>query len=69
MAEHDISVEMLCQRTGLDNASAWAFLGGHTPVTPVLAEQLARVFHSPGFWLIRQAMWELKQLAAEPQRN
>lgn len=67
MAEHDISVEMFCRRTGLDNADVWAFLGGRMAVTPGLAEQLGRVFHTPGFWLIRQAMWELKQLAADEQ--
>ena len=69
MAEHDISVEMFCHRTGLDNADAWAFLGGRIPVTPGLAEQLGRVFHSPGFWLIRQAMWELKAPAADDRTD
>jgi len=30
-------------------------------VTPALAEKLGRVFYSPGFWLVRQAMSELKK--------
>ncbi|MDF7662924.1 XRE family transcriptional regulator [Erwiniaceae bacterium L1_54_6] len=65
MAEYDISTEIFCLRTGLDNADAWALLSGRLTVTPAVAEQLGKVFHTPGFWLIRQAVWELKQSADE----
>ncbi|MBP2200545.1 helix-turn-helix transcriptional regulator [Pantoea cypripedii] len=65
MAEYDISTEMFCRRTGLDNADVWALLSGRLTVTPAVAERLGKVFHTPGFWLIRQAMWELKQSADE----
>ncbi|MDF7662799.1 XRE family transcriptional regulator [Erwiniaceae bacterium L1_54_6] len=65
MAEQDISVEMLCRGTGLRKAEAWSLLSGRLTVTPALAEKLAKVFHTPGFWIIRQAMWELKQSADE----
>jgi len=57
LTEHDISVTQLCDRCGLDSDIAWAFLAGRLPVTQTLAEQLGTVFHSPGFWLTRQAIW------------
>jgi len=57
MAEHDISITQLCRRSGMDSAVAWSFLAGRLPMTPVLAEQLGQVFHTPGFWLNRQALW------------
>ncbi|WP_432369265.1 hypothetical protein ACRPH4_22775 (plasmid) [Pantoea allii] len=34
-------------------------------VTPALAENLGRVFYSPGFWMVRQAMSELKKLSED----
>lgn len=57
LTEHDISVTQLCDRSGLDSDIARAFLAGRLPVTQTLAEQLSIVFHSPGFWLTRQAIW------------
>lgn len=57
LTEHDVSVTQLCDRSGLDSDIAWAFLAGRLPVTQTLAEQLGIVFHSPGFWLTRQAIW------------
>ncbi|ADU72202.1 transcriptional regulator [Pantoea sp. At-9b] len=65
LAEHDLSVEKLCRRTGLDNADAWALLSGRLMITLAVAEQLGKVFRTPGFWLIRQAMWELELPADE----
>ena len=67
MAEHDISITQLCRRSGMDSAVAWAFLAGLLPVTPALAEQLARVSHTPGFWLNRQALWT--RLESYPQAD
>ncbi|PVY80198.1 hypothetical protein [Pantoea ananatis] len=32
-------------------------------VTPAVAEKLGRVFYSPGFWMVRQAMSELRKLS------
>lgn len=69
MAEKDISVEMLCRFSGLEKVEAWSLLSGRLAVTPVVADKLGKVFHTPGFWLIRQAMWELKQLAADSQSD
>ncbi|WP_052206199.1 MULTISPECIES: XRE family transcriptional regulator [Pantoea] len=57
LTEHDVSVTQLCDRSGLDSDIVWAFLAGRLPVTQTLAEQLGIVFHSPGFWLTRQAIW------------
>ncbi|MBK5017990.1 hypothetical protein [Pantoea sp. S62] len=51
----------------MDSAVAWAFLAGRLPVTPVLAEQLGRIFHTPGFWLNRQALWT--RLESHPQAD
>jgi hypothetical protein len=49
LAEQHISVVQLCTRCGMDSDTARAFLAGHLPVTPVLADQPGRVFHTPGF--------------------
>ncbi|MDE8559293.1 helix-turn-helix transcriptional regulator [Pantoea vagans] len=67
LAEHDISITQLCRRSGMDSADAWAFLAGRLPVTPALAEQLGRVFHTPGFWLNRQALWA--RLESDPKAD
>ncbi|ADU72219.1 MAG: XRE family transcriptional regulator [Pantoea sp.] len=69
MAEQDISVELFCRLAGLDNAAVWSLLSDQLPVTQEVADRLGKVFHSPGFWLIRQAMWELKQPAADDLRD
>lgn len=55
LAEHDISVTQLCSLSGMDSDVAWAFLAWLLPVTPTLAPQLGRVFHSSRFWRNRQA--------------
>lgn len=67
MAEHDISMTQLCRRSGMDSAVASAFLLGQLPVTPVLADQLGRVSHTPGFWLNRQALWT--RFESDPQAD
>ncbi|MEN4806581.1 XRE family transcriptional regulator [Pantoea agglomerans] len=57
LAEHDITVTQLCNRSGMDSDAARDFLAGLLTVTPVLADQLGRVCYTPGFWLNRQALW------------
>lgn len=59
LAEQDMSVKAFCERSGMEHADAWRLLSGRLSVTPVLAEKLGAVFHTPRFWIIRQAMWEL----------
>ncbi|MBZ6391835.1 MAG: XRE family transcriptional regulator [Pantoea dispersa] len=65
LTEHDISVTQLCDRCGLHSDIARAFLAGRLPVTQTLAEQLGIVFHSPGFWLTRQALWMRAESGAD----
>ncbi|MDF7631195.1 XRE family transcriptional regulator [Erwiniaceae bacterium L1_55_4] len=61
LAEHDMTVKSLCLKSGLAQRDAWSLLSDRKPVTPAMAEKLGRVFYSPGFWSIRQAMWQLSQ--------
>lgn len=46
LAEHDISVTQLCNRSGMDSDAARGFLAGLLPVTPALADQLGKVSHT-----------------------
>lgn len=59
LAENDMTVKSLCLKSGLAQREVWSLLCDRRPVTPVIAEKLGRVFYSPGFWSIRQAMWQL----------
>ncbi|MBS0881061.1 XRE family transcriptional regulator [Pantoea sp. JGM49] len=59
LAEHDMTVKSLCLKSGLAQRDVWSLLCDSKPVTPAIAEKLGRVFYSPGFWSIRQAMWQL----------
>ncbi|MGC1086462.1 helix-turn-helix transcriptional regulator [Pantoea agglomerans] len=67
LAEHDISVTQLCNRSGMDRDAARDFLAGLLPVTPALADQLGRVCYTPGFWLNRQALWT--RFESDPQSD
>ena len=58
LAEYDITVVELCRRSGLSGEEVLCILSDFLPVTPSLAEKLGQAFYSPGFWLVRQAMWE-----------
>lgn len=58
LAEYDITVVELCRRSGLSSEEVLRILSDFLPVTPPLAEKLGQAFFSPGFWLVRQAMWE-----------
>jgi antitoxin HigA-1 len=58
LAEYDITVVELCRRSGLSGGEVLRILSDFQPVTPSLAEKLGLAFYSPGFWLVRQAMWE-----------
>lgn len=61
LAEHDLTVKSFCLKSGLAQREVWSVLCDRKPVTPVIAEKLGRVFYSPGFWSIRQAMWQLRR--------
>ena len=63
LAEDDMSVDKFCRRSGLREHEVRLILRDVMMVTPALAEKLGRVFYSPGFWLVRQAMSELKKLS------
>lgn len=55
-----MSVDKFCRRSGLREHEVRLILRDVMTVTPALAEKLGRVFYSPRFWLVRQAMSELK---------
>ncbi|AVG78968.1 XRE family transcriptional regulator [Pantoea ananatis] len=63
LAEYDMSVDKFCRRSGLREHEVRLILRDVMTVTPALAEKLGRVFYSPGFWLVRQAMSELRKLS------
>ena len=63
LGEYDMSVDRFCRRSGLREHEVRLILRDVMTVTPALAEKLGRVFYSPGFWLVRQAMSELKKLS------
>lgn len=54
LAGHDLSVAMLCRRSGLSGREVTGILSGRRVITPRLAEKLGAVFHSPGFWVGRR---------------
>lgn len=55
-----MSVDKFCRRSGLREHEVRLILRDVMTVTPAFAEKLGRVFYSPRFWLVRQAMSELK---------
>ncbi|MCW0346247.1 hypothetical protein NB703_004340 [Pantoea ananatis] len=63
LAEYDMSVDKFCRRSGLREHEVRLILRDVMTVTPALAEKLGRVLYSPGFWLVRQAMSELRKLS------
>ncbi|PVY82106.1 MULTISPECIES: XRE family transcriptional regulator [Pantoea] len=63
LGEYDMSVDKFCRRSGLREHEVRLILRDVMTVTPALAEKLGRVFYSPGFWLVRQAMSELRKLS------
>lgn len=63
LAEYDMSVNKFCRRSGLREHEVRLILRGTLTVTPAVAEKLGRAFYSPGFWLVRQAMHELRMLS------
>lgn len=65
LAGHDLSVAMLCRRSGLSGREVTGILSGRRVITPQLAEKLGAVFHSPGFWVGAQA-WHILCQAVEP---
>jgi antitoxin HigA-1 len=71
LAEHDMTVKSFCLKSGLVQRDVWSLLCDRKMVTPDIAGKLGRVFYSPGFWVIRQAMWQLRlevaQLPGDPQ--
>ncbi|WP_347449249.1 XRE family transcriptional regulator [Pantoea stewartii] len=62
LAEYDMSVDKFCRRSRLREHEVRLILRDILTVTPAVAEKLGRVFYSPGFWLVRQAMHELRML-------
>lgn len=63
LAEYDMSVDKFCRRSRLREHEVRLILRDILTVTPAVAEKLGRVFYSPGFWLVRQAMHELRMLS------
>lgn len=63
LGEYDMSVDKFCRRSGLREHEVRLILRDRLTVTPAVAEKLGRVFYSPGFWLVRQAMSELGKLS------
>lgn len=63
LAGYDMSVDKFCRRSGLREHGVRLILRDVMTVTPALAEKRVRVFYSPGFWLVRQAMSELRKLS------
>lgn len=63
LAEYDMSVDKFCRRSGLREHEVRLILRDILTVTPAVAEKLGRVFYSPGFWMVRQAMSELRKLS------
>ncbi|WP_058974006.1 helix-turn-helix transcriptional regulator [Type-D symbiont of Plautia stali] len=59
LTEHDMTVKSFCFKSGLTEYEVWSLLRDRKPVTPLVAEKLGKVFYYPGFWSIRQAMWQL----------
>ncbi len=65
LAEYDMSVDKFCRRSGLQEHKVRFILRDERVVTPAVAENLGRVFYSPGFWMVRQAMSELRKLSGD----
>ncbi|WP_410517809.1 XRE family transcriptional regulator (plasmid) [Pantoea allii] len=65
LAEYNMSVDKFCRRSRLREHEVRLILRDIQTVTPALAEKLGRVFYSPGFWMVRQAMSELKKLSED----
>ncbi|KHD99233.1 XRE family transcriptional regulator [Pantoea stewartii] len=63
LAEYDMSVDKFCRRSRLREHEVRLILRDILTVTPAVAEKPGRVFYSPGFWLVRQAMHELRMLS------
>lgn len=62
LAGYDMSVDEFCRRSGLQEHEVRYILREERVVTPAVAEKLGRVFYSPRFWTVRQAMYELSRL-------
>ncbi|MDF7788569.1 XRE family transcriptional regulator [Pantoea stewartii] len=65
LAEYDMSLDKFCRRSGLQEHEVRFILRDERVVTPAVAENLGRVFYSPGFWMVRQAMSELSRLTQD----
>ncbi|KHE02859.1 XRE family transcriptional regulator [Pantoea stewartii] len=63
MAGYDMSVDKFCRRTRQQEHEFRLILRDILTVTPAVAEKPGRVFYSPRFWLVRQAMHELRMLS------
>lgn len=63
MAEYDMNVDKFCRRSGLQEHEVRFILRDERGVTPAVAENLGRVFYSPGFWMVRQGMFGLRKLS------
>ncbi|MGX9244031.1 XRE family transcriptional regulator [Pantoea dispersa] len=63
LAGYDMSVDKFCRRSRLQEHEVRLILRDRLTVTPAVAEKLGRVFYSPGFWMVRQAMSELRKLS------
>ncbi|MEB6537103.1 XRE family transcriptional regulator [Pantoea stewartii] len=61
LVEYDMIVDKFCRRSGLREHEVRLILRDVMTVTP--AEKPGRVFYSPGLWLVRQAMHELRMLS------
>ncbi|WP_289368147.1 XRE family transcriptional regulator [Pantoea stewartii] len=65
LAEYNMGVDKFCRRSGLQEHEVRFILRDERVVTPAVAENLGRVFFSPGFWMVRQAMSELRKLTED----
>lgn len=62
LAKYDMSLENFCLRSGLSEYELHLILDDMLMVTPLVAEKLGRVFYTPGFWVVSEAMLELRKL-------
>ena len=60
LVENNLTVKSLCQKSGLKEYDVCLVLSDHKIITPSLADKLGSIFYSPKFWIIKQAMWQLR---------
>lgn len=68
LAKYNMTREQLCRRSGLKEHEVEFVLRDRVIITPAQADKLGKVFHTPEFWIIRQAEWELKKASERIMR-